>query len=39
MAAEENVPMLTNSCRVPDDRERMMLADRTLSLWDELERA
>ena len=36
MAAEENLPMLTNSCRRADDAERTELAERTLALWDEL---
>ena len=36
MAAEENLPMLTNSCRVPDDGERLALAEWTVALWAEL---
>jgi alcohol dehydrogenase class IV len=36
MVAEENLPMLTNSSRVPSDGDRRFLAEATLALWDEL---
>jgi alcohol dehydrogenase class IV len=36
MAAEENLPMLTNSSRVPSDAGRTLLAEATLALWDDL---
>jgi alcohol dehydrogenase class IV len=36
MTGKENLPMLTNSSRVPTDAERTLLAEATLALWDEL---
>ena len=36
MVAEENRPMYANSCRVPDDVQRVALAEATLAAWDSL---
>lgn len=36
MATAENRPMVDNNCRPTDDRDRVVLAARTLAVWDEL---
>lgn len=36
MIAPENVPMVENNCRRPDDADRLRLARATLRLWDQL---
>lgn len=39
MFATENQPMLVNNCRVPDDAERMALAEMTVQSWNRLRAA
>ena len=39
MAADENVPMCVNNCRVANETERAALAASTLRVWDELRAA